>query len=601
MRRFLLSYTYSVFKNTLRLLVKKLFVNLMSLLILLPSLTLIAAPVPTGYGFIPIQEEMQIAQPVTATHGMVSSQEALASKVGLDILKQGGNAVDAAVAVGFALAVTLPRAGNLAGGGFMIIHLQDGNKNIAINYREKAPAKASRDMFLNDKGDIDYAKVSGSYSASGVPGTVAGLIDAQQKYGKLKLSQVIKPAIKLAEDGIPVSYDLHQSLVTAKPWLQKSPDAMKIFYKKDGSAYEVGEILKQPELANSLKLIAKQGKKAFYEGEIAHKIADSMAKNGGLITLQDLKNYNIEEMKTVKGTYRGYTIYSMLPPSSGGVILIELLNILENFPLSDYGNNSAKTINLMSNAMSYAYNDRNSDLGDPDFVKMDLAKFLSKKYAKQIAQKITTDKHIPSKDISTIDPDDHEKLQTTHFSIIDKDGNMVSNTYTLNYSYGSGIVVPGTGIFLNNEMDDFAAKVGEANVFGLVQGEANTVAPNKRPLSSMTPTIVLDKDGKPFLATGSPGGSRIITTTLQVILNIIDFNMNLQAAVNNPRIHSQLWPEEIGVEQGISVDTINLLKKMGNTVTPYAAMGAAESVMSDGQYVYGAADPRRASALAIGY
>ncbi|ABK90045.1 gamma-glutamyltransferase [Francisella tularensis subsp. novicida] len=601
MRRFLLSYTYSVFKNTLRLLVKKLFVNLMSLLILLPSLTLIAAPVPTGYGFIPIQEEMQIAQPVTATHGMVSSQEALASKVGLDILKQGGNAVDAAVAVGFALAVTLPRAGNLAGGGFMIIHLQDGNKNIAINYREKAPAKASRDMFLNDKGDINYAKVSGSYSASGVPGTVAGLIDAQQKYGKLKLSQVIEPAIKLAEDGIPVSYDLHQSLVTAKPWLQKSPDAMKIFYKKDGSAYEVGEILKQPELANSLKLIAKQGKKAFYEGEIAHKIADSMAKNGGLITLQDLKNYNIEEMKPVKGTYRGYTIYSMPPPSSGGVILIELLNILENFPLSDYGNNSAKTINLMSNAMSYAYNDRNSDLGDPDFVKMDLAKFLSKKYAKQIAQKITTDKHIPSKDISTIDPDDHEKLQTTHFSIIDKDGNMVSNTYTLNYSYGSGIVVPGTGIFLNNEMDDFAAKVGEANVFGLVQGEANTVAPNKRPLSSMTPTIVLDKDGKPFLATGSPGGSRIITTTLQVILNIIDFNMNLQAAVNNPRIHSQLWPEEIGVEQGISVDTINLLKKMGNTVTPYAAMGAAESVMSDGQYVYGAADPRRASALAIGY
>ncbi|ACD30767.1 gamma-glutamyltransferase [Francisella tularensis] len=601
MRHFLLSYTYSVFKNTLRLLVKKLFVNLMSLLILLPSLTLIAAPVPTGYGFIPIQEEMQIAQPVTATHGMVSSQEALASKVGLDILKQGGNAVDAAVAVGFALAVTLPRAGNLAGGGFMIIHLQDGNKNIAINYREKAPAKASRDMFLNDKGDIDYAKVSGSYSASGIPGTVAGLIDAQQKYGKLKLSQVIEPAIKLAEDGIPVSYDLHQSLVTAKPWLQKSPDAMKIFYKKDGSAYEVGEILKQPELANSLKLIAKQGKKAFYEGEIAHKIADSMAKNGGLITLQDLKNYNIEEMKPVKGTYRGYTIYSMPPPSSGGVILIELLNILENFPLSDYGNNSAKTINLMSNAMSYAYNDRNSDLGDPDFVKMDLAKFLSKKYTKQIAQKITTDKHIPSKDISTIDPDDHEKLQTTHFSIIDKDGNMVSNTYTLNYSYGSGIVVPGTGIFLNNEMDDFAAKVGEANVFGLVQGEANTVAPNKRPLSSMTPTIVLDKDGKPFLATGSPGGSRIITTTLQVILNIIDFNMNLQAAVNNPRIHSQLWPEEIGVEQGISVDTINLLKKMGNTVTPYAAMGAAESVMSDGQYVYGAADPRRASALAIGY
>ncbi|MED7789294.1 gamma-glutamyltransferase [Francisella sp. 19X1-34] len=580
---------------------KKIFVVFLSVIMLLPSLSIIAAPVPSGYDFIPIQEEMQIAQPVVQKHGMVSSQEALASVVGLQILKQGGNAVDAAVAVGFALAVTLPRAGNLGGGGFMLIHLKDKHKNIAINYREKAPSKATKDMFLNKKGEVDYSKVSGSYSASGVPGTVAGLIDAQQKYGKLTLAQVIAPAIKLAKYGIPVSYDLHQSLATARPWLKKSPDAMRIFYKKNGSAYKVGETLKQPELAHSLELIAKHGKKAFYEGEIAHKIAKSMAKNGGLITLKDLKNYNVEEMKPVKGTYRGYTIYSMPPPSSGGVVLIELLNILENFPLADYGNNSAKTINLMSNAMSYAYNDRNADLGDPDFVKMDLAKFLSKKYAKQIAKKIDTDKHIPSKDISTVDPDDHEKLQTTQFSVIDKDGNMVSNTYTLNYSYGSGIIAPGTGIFLNNEMDDFAAKVGVANVFGLVQGEANTVAPNKRPLSSMTPTIVLDKKGNPFLATGSPGGSRIITTVLQVILNLVDYNINLQSAVNNPRIHSQLWPEELGVEQGISVDTINLLKKMGNNVVPYAAMGAAESVGSDGEYVYGAADPRRASALAIGY
>nr|WP_200883207.1 gamma-glutamyltransferase [Francisella sp. FSC1006] len=579
---------------------KKTFTTILCSVMLLPSLSM-AAPIPSGYDFIPIQEEMQIAQPVTEKHGMVSSQEALASQVGVQILKEGGNAIDAAVAVGFALAVTLPRAGNLGGGGFMIIHLNKEDKNIAINYREKAPAKASKDMFLNDKGDVDYNKVSGSYSASGVPGTVAGLIDAQQKYGKLKLAQVIQPAIKLAEDGIPVSYDLHQSLETAKPWLEKSPEAMKTFYKKDGSVYQVGEILKQPELANSLKLIAKDGKKAFYEGEIAHKIADAMAKNNGLITLEDLKNYDVQEMKPLKGEYRGYTIYSMPPPSSGGLILIELLNILENFPLSDYGNNSAKTINLMSNAMSYAYNDRNSDLGDPDFVKMDINKFLSKKYAKQIAQKITTDKHIPSKDISTVNPEDREKLQTTQFSVVDKDGNMVSNTYTLNYSYGNGIIAPGTGIFLNNEMDDFAAKVGVANVFGLVQGEANTVAPNKRPLSSMTPTIVLDKDGNPFLATGSPGGSRIITTTLEVILNLIDYNMNLQAAVNNPRVHSQLWPEELGVEQGISIDTINLLNKMGNNVVPYAAMGAAESVMSDGKYVYGAADPRRANALAVGY
>lgn len=579
---------------------KKTFTTLLCGAMLLPGLS-VAAPVPSGYDFIPIQEEMQIAQPVTEKHGMVSSQEALASKVGVNILKQGGNAVDAAAAVGFALAVTLPRAGNLGGGGFMIIHLNKNDKNIAINYREKAPSKASHDMYLNDKGEVDYNKVSGSYSATGVPGTVAGLIYAQQKYGNLKLAQVIEPAIKLAEDGIPVSYDLYQSLETAKPWLAKSPEAMKTFYHKDGSAYNVGEILKQPELAHSLKLIAKEGKKAFYEGEIAHKIADAMAKHDGLITLEDLKNYDVQEMKPIKGEYHGYTIYSMPPPSSGGVILIELLNILENFPLADYGNNSAKTINLMSNAMSYAYNDRNSDLGDPDFVKMDINKFLSKKYAKQIAEKITTDKHISSKDISTVDPENREKLQTTQFSVVDKDGNMVSNTYTLNYSYGNGIIAPGTGIFLNDEMDDFAAKVGVANVFGLVQGEANTVAPNKRPLSSMTPTIVLDKDGKPFLATGSPGGSRIITTTLQVILNMIDYNMNLQAAVNNPRIHSQLWPEELGVEQGISIDTINLLNNMGNNVIPYAAMGAAESVSTDGQYIYGAADPRRAGALAVGY
>ena len=580
---------------------KRLFVSLISTVFLLVDLDLIAEPLPSGYEFVPIQEQMEISQPITEKHGMVSSQEALASEVGVDILKKGGNAVDAAVAVGFALAVTLPRAGNLGGGGFMIIHLDKDNKNIVINYREKAPGKASRDMYLNDKGDVDYNKVSGSYSASGVPGTVAGLIDAEKKYGKLTLAQVMQPAIKLAKDGIAVTYDLHESLETAKPWLEKSPDAMRIFYHKDASVYKVGEILKQPELAHSLKLIAKNGKKTFYEGEIAHKIADAMAKNNGLITLKDLENYNVQEMKPLKGEYRGYSVYSVPPPSSGGVILIELLNILENFPLADYGNNSAKTINLMSNAMSYAYNDRNSNLGDPDFVKIDLNKFLSKKYAKQIADNITTDKHIPSKDISKVDPKDREKLQTTQFSVVDKDGNMVSNTYTLNYSYGSGIVAPGTGIFLNNEMDDFAAKVGVANVFGLVQGEANTVAPNKRPLSSMTPTIILDKDGKPFLATGSPGGSRIITTTLQVILNMIDYNMNLQAAVNNPRIHSQLWPEELGVEQGVSIDTINLLKEMGNNVVPYAAMGAAESVSTDGQYVYGAADPRKAAALAVGY
>ena len=466
----------------------------------------------------------------------------------------------------------------------MLIYLKHKKKIVAINYREKAPQLASKEMFLDDNGDVDYAKVSGSYKATGVPGTVAGLIDAQQKYGKLTLKQVMASAIKLAEKGFPVSYDLNQSLTTAKPWLAKSPDALKIFYKKDGSEYKVGEILKQKDLANSLKLIAKDGKKAFYEGKIAH----SIAKNNGLISLQDLKNYDTQEMKPMQGTYRGYTIYSMPPPSSGGLAILQLLNILENFPLSEYGNNSAKTINLMSNAMSYVYNYRNADIGDPDFIDMDLDKFLSKKYAEEIAQKIAVDKHIPSKSISKVNNESREKLQTTHFSIIDSDGNVVSNTYTLNYSYGNGIVVPGTGILLNNEMDDFTAKVGVANIFGLVQGEANTIDPNNRPLSSMSPTIVLNKNGSPFIATGSPGGSRIITTVLQVILNVIDFDMNIQSAVNNPRMHSQLWPEEIGVEQGISIDTLNLLKKMDNNITPYAAMGAAESIMTDGQFMYGA-------------
>ncbi len=548
-----------------------------------------------------LQEGDQTAYPIVATHAMVSTQESLATQVGVNILKKGGNAVDAAVAVGFALAVTLPKAGNLGGGGFMLIWLNDKHKAIAINYREKAPSRASANMYLNDKGQVDRNLISGTYLASGVPGTIAGLIDAQKKYGKLTLKEVMQPAIKLAEHGFIIDSTLYQSLVDAKPWLSKHAATRAIFYKKDGSNYQIGERLIQKDLANTLKLIAKNGKKAFYQGEIAQKIANAMQKNAGLITLDDLKNYHIEEMKPVKGNYRGYTIYSMPPPSSGGVILIELLNILENFPLAQYGLNSAKTINLMSNAMSYAYNDRNSDLGDPDFVKMDLSKLTSKAYAKAIADKIDLTKHMPSKDIATVKPEDLESNQTTHYSIVDKDGNMVANTYTLNYSYGSGIVVPDTGVLLNNEMDDFTAKVGEPNVFGLIQGKANSIAPNKRPLSSMTPTIILDKDGKPYIATGSPGGSRIITTTLQVILNVIDHQLNLQSAVNAPRIHSQLWPEEIRIEEGISPDTINLLETMGNIVVKKPAMGAAESIMKANGYVYGAADPRRPSGLALGY
>ena len=580
---------------------KKLYISACVLTIILPIQLLHASPPVAGYDFIPMQEDDQIAFPVVQKNAMVSSQQNLASRAGLEILKKGGNAIDAAVATGLALAVTLPRAGNLAGGGFMIVWLNKEQKAIAINYREKAPSAASKDMFLDKDGNVDYNKVSGTYQASGVPGTVAGLIDAQKKYGKLPLKEVMAPAIKLAKDGFIVDDDLAESLVKAKPWLSKSPASMAIFFKKDGAPYEIGDTIKQEDLAKSLQLISDNGAKAFYSGKIAKSIASEMKKHGGLITLEDLKNYNVEEMTPTKGTYRGNTIYSMPPPSSGGVILIELLNILENFPIHEYGLNSAKNINLMANAMNFAYNDRNSNLGDPNFVKMDLDKFESKTYATSIANKIKLNKHIPSKDISTNTVKDRESNQTTHFSVVDSDGNMVSSTYTLNYSYGSGIVVDGTGIMLNNEMDDFTSKVGVPNVFGLVQGAANSVAPNKRPLSSMTPVIVLDKHGKPFFATGSPGGSRIITTVLQVIINVIDHKLNIQSAVNSPRIHSQLWPEEIGYEDGISIDTIKILESMGNTLTPYSAMGAAESVMITDGLVAGAADPRRASALAIGY
>lgn len=483
----------------------------------------------------------------------------------------------------------------------MVIWLNKEKKAIAINYREKAPMGASKEMYLDKDGNVDRHLVSGTYLASGVPGTVKGLVYAEKTYGKLGLEKVMAPAIKLAEDGFVVSYPFAQSLTEAKQRLESSKESMKIFFKANGAAYEPGDIFKQPELAKSLKLIAKTDGKAFYEGKIAKAIAKDMKKNGGLITLKDLKDYNIEIMQPVKGDYNGYTIYSMPPPSSGGVILIEILNILKHFPLNQYGLNSAKSINTLVEAMNYAYNDRNSDLGDPDFVKMDLAKLTSSKYADQIAKKITPEKHTPAIDIATTKPQDLESNQTTQFSIADKDGNMVSNTYTLNYSYGSGIVAKGTGILLNNEMDDFTAKVGVPNVYGLIQGEANSIAPGKRPLSSMTPTIILDPKGNPYMATGTPGGARIITTTLQVILNVLEYQLNLQSAVNMPRIHSQLWPEEIRIEQGISPDTIGLLEKMGNKVTLLPAMGAAESVMiKDGKY-YGAADPRRPGGLAVGY
>jgi gamma-glutamyltranspeptidase/glutathione hydrolase len=554
-----------------------------------------------GYTSPALQETTEIFHPKIAKNGMVSTQDYLATQVGVDILKKGGNAVDATVAVGFALAVTLPRAGNLGGGGFMVIWLNEKQKAIAINYREKAPSQASEKMYQDASGNIIEGKSSDDYLASGVPGTVAGLILAQHEYGKLSLKEVMQPAINLAENGFVVSFKLSQAIEQAKDWLSRNKAAKAIYFRPDGKVLQPGDIWKQPDLAKTLKEIAIGGDNAFYEGKIAEKIVADMEKYGGLITAEDLKNYKPEIMQPVKGSYRGYTIYSMPPPSSGGVILIELLNILEGYPISTYGLNDAQYIHILAEAMSQAYYDRNIKLGDPDFVDNPTDILISKPYADNVRRSISLTKHTPSNKISHALKPAYESTETTQSSIIDSEGNMVANTYTLNYSFGNGQVIEGTGILMNNEMVDFTSKVGVPNAFGLIQGKANSIEPNKRPLSSMTPTIVLDKDGKPFLATGSPGGSRIITTVLQVILNVIDHNLNIQTAVSSPRMHNQLWPDEIRLEQGISEDTIHILEVMGHKVKPIDAMGSAETIQYNGNLYFGAADPRRPGAKAEGY
>ncbi len=549
---------------------------------------------------IAIQESDQRFHPVVGDHGMVATQEKKATLVGVEILKKGGSAIDAAVAVGFALAVTLPKAGNLGGGGFMMIKSSDSPEVVALNYREKAPILAKKNMYLDQNGDVDRHKVSDTYLASGVPGTVAGLLWAHDKYGKLPLKEVMAPAISLAENGFIIEPYFAESLAEAAPRLKDSKAASSVFFKMDGSLYQAGEILKQPDLANTLKLISKNGRDAFYKGKIAELIVVDMKKHGGIITMKDLEAYQVTVEKPIKGIYRGYTIYSMPPPSSGGIVMMEILNILEGYPMGKYGLNSAKTMHVMTEAFNYAYNDRNTDLGDPLFVKNPTKKLTSKQYAESIRQKIDLSKHTPSSVISKSITPDHESTQTTHYSIIDHEDNVVSNTYTLNYSYGNGKMVKGAGFLLNNEMDDFTAKVGAANAHGLVQGEANAIEPQKRPLSSMSPTIMIGPKGVLY-ATGSPGGGRIITTVLQVILNIVDYQLDLQSAVSMPRMHSQLWPDEIMIEQGFSVDTVNILEVMGHKVVLFDAMGSAQTAKKSDHGFKGAADPRRMGAYAEGY
>ncbi|MGD9426259.1 gamma-glutamyltransferase [Pantoea sp. NSTU24] len=558
-----------------------------------------AAPVqapPVSYGV-----DSDTFHPVKAQHGMVASVDAMATQVGVEILRQGGNAVDAAVAVGFALAVTHPQAGNLGGGGFMLLRTASGRAT-AIDFREMAPGHASRDMFLDKQGNADSKLSLTSHLASGTPGTVAGLALAAQKYGTLPLSTLLAPAIKLAREGIPVNDALADDLKTyGKEVLITHPNSKAIFYKPDGTPWQKGDRLVQKNLAHSLQLIARQGPDAFYKGEIADEIAGEMAQHGGLISKADLAAYRAVERTPVSGTYRGYEVFSMPPPSSGGIHIVQILNILENFDLAKMGFGSADAMQVMAEAEKYAYADRSEYLGDPDFVKVPWQALTSKAYAKTLAQQIDVAKARPSSEIKPGKLEPYESNQTTHFSVVDKQGNAVAVTYTLNTYFGSGIVAGNSGILMNNEMDDFSAKPGTPNVYGLVGGEANAVQPAKRPLSSMSPTIVA-KGGKTWLVTGSPGGSRIITTVLQMVVNSIDFGMNVAEATNAPRFHHQWLPDQLRVEKGFSPDTLRLLENKGQHVKVLPSMGSTQSIMigPDGM-LYGASDPRSVDDLSAGY
>ena len=543
---------------------------------------------PVSYGV-----EEDVFHPVRAKQGMVASVDATATQVGVDILKEGGNAVDAAVAVGYALAVTHPQAGNLGGGGFMLIRSKNGNTT-AIDFREMAPAKATRDMFLDDQGNPDSKKSLTSHLASGTPGTVAGFSLALDKYGTMPLNKVVQPAFKLARDGFIVNDALADDLKTYGSEVLPNHENSKAIFWKEGEPLKKGDTLVQANLAKSLEMIAENGPDEFYKGTIAEQIAQEMQKNGGLITKEDLAAYKAVD-------YRGYQVYSMPPPSSGGIHIVQILNILENFDMKKYGFGSADAMQIMAEAEKYAYADRSEYLGDPDFVKVPWQALTNKAYAKSIADQIDINKAKPSSEIRPGKLAPYESNQTTHYSVVDKDGNAVAVTYTLNTTFGTGIVAGESGILLNNQMDDFSAKPGVPNVYGLVGGDANAVGPNKRPLSSMSPTIVV-KDGKTWLVTGSPGGSRIITTVLQMVVNSIDYGMNVAEATNAPRFHHQWLPDELRVEKGFSPDTLKLLEAKGQKVALKEAMGSTQSIMvgPDGE-LYGASDPRSVDDLTAGY
>ncbi|WP_050627951.1 gamma-glutamyltransferase [Bradyrhizobium viridifuturi] len=538
---------------------------------------------------------------VSAEHGMVVAQEKLAARVGADILRQGGNAVDAAVATGFAMAVTYPRAGNIGGGGFMVIHLAGRNEDVAIDYRETAPQAATRDMFLNAEGKPDPDKSRNSALAIGVPGTVAGLALALEKYGsgRFTLAQILKPAIDLARDGFIVTDDTSDTLADMYRRMSRWPSSAKTFSHADGTPLREGDRLIQGDLAGVLTAIAEQGPRGFYEGAVAEKLVSGIKTAGGIFALEDLKSYQPVIRTPVRGTYRGYDIVSMPQPSSGGVVLLEILNILEGFPMSDMKQGSAASLHVMIEAMKRAYADRARYLGDPAFVEAPTQLLVDKDYAARQRATIDLARATPWTDVRNA-KQPHEGDNTTHYSVVDASGNAVSNTYTLNFPYGVGLVADGTGVLLNNELDDFTAAPGASNAFGLVGFEANLPGPGKRPLSSMSPTIVL-KDGKPVLVTGSPGGSRIISAVTQIIVDVIDYRMDIAAAVAAPRMHHQWLPDEVRIERGFPDEVLADLRAKGHKLVEPLGYSSANSIVVTTNGLLGAPDPRTRGSEAAGY
>jgi gamma-glutamyltranspeptidase/glutathione hydrolase len=541
------------------------------------------------------------SHPVRGQNGVVSSSSAIASAAGVEIMKKGGNAVDAAIAVAFAEAVTWPTGGNIGGGGFLIYHGADGEAT-AFDFREKAPLASSRTMYLDADGDVRDNSNHDSLLAVGVPGTVAGMELAHQRFGSLPWEDLLQPAIDLARDGIPISWYLHKSFKELKPWWDRYPSSAKVFLREDGSFYEFGDTWKQPDLADTLERIQKNGKDEFYRGKTAQLIAEFMQENGGIITLEDLQEYQAIEREPIRGTYRGYEIVSMPPPSSGGTVMVQMLNILEGFDLREIGHNSALYLHLLTEAMRRAYADRANFLGDPDFNEdLPVARLTSKEHA--AAQRATIDLEYKSESDPARFAQLYESEETTHFSVVDKDGNMVSLTYTLEYGYGSKAVVEGAGFLLNNEMGDFNARPGVTLEDGTIGTDANLIRPEQRMLSSMSPTIVA-KEGVPLFATGTPGGRTIINTVMQTILNIIDHEMNIAEALSAGRIHHQWLPDNTLMEGSLlSPDTRRLYEARGHETRDTSSIGAAMIVYRDPQtgIMSGAADPRAADGGAVAY